>query len=225
MPGCVFFGVRLFSECCALEKVGIITEKPCRLANGAVIAPYVFESCAKLSQIHLPQVCAMTDIVTPSSPPGGLSHGSFHSAGIRCVTLGEETIFLGHRAFENCKQLSQVDISSTKLDHLHMHTFSHCQSLQKVILPPSLREIRAEAFVGCTGIALPEQIRYIGHRAFGGCSKLAHLAHRRSRKTTWRRPYAAHNAFEDCHALDTPWWLHYIPLDGTDWMVPPSHHT
>ena len=114
-----------------LKKCGIITEKPCRLANGAVIAPYVFESCAKLSQIHLPQVCAMTDIVTPSSPPGGLSHGSFHSAGIRCVTLGEETIFLGHRAFENCKQLSQVDISSTKLDHLHMHTFSHCQSLQK----------------------------------------------------------------------------------------------
>ena len=146
-------------------------------------------------------------------PPGGLSHGSFHSAGIRCVTL--------HRAFENCKQLSQVDISSTKLDHLHMHTFSHCHSLQKVSLPPSLREIRAEAFVGCTalgGIALPEQIRYIGHRASGACS-------RRGRKTTWRRPYAAHNAFEDCHALDMPWWLHYIPPDGTDWMVPPSHHT
>ena len=188
MPGCVFFGVRPFSECCALEKVGVIIEKPCRLANGAVIAPYAFESCAKLSQIALPHVCAMTDIVTPSSPPGGLSHGSF-------LTLGEETIFLGHRAFENCKQLSQVDISSTKLNHLHMHTFSHCQSLQKVILPPSLREIRAEAFVGCTAlssIALPEQIRYIGHRAFGGCSRLAHLAYRRSRKTTWRRPYAAH---------------------------------
>ena len=163
MPGCVFFGVRLFSECCALEKVEIIT-KPCRLANGAVIAPCVFESCAKLSQIHLPQVCARTDIVTPSAPRG-LSHGSFHSAGIRCVTLGEETIFLGHRAFENCKQLSHVDISSTKLDHLHTHTFSHCPRLQKVILPPSLREIRAEAFVGCTAlssIALPEQIRYIG---------------------------------------------------------------
>ena len=26
-------------------------------------------------------------------------------------------------------------------------------------------------------------------------------------------------------ALETPWWLHYIPPDGTDWMVPPSHHT
>ena len=100
MPGCVFFGVRHFSECCALEKVGIITEQPCRLANGAVIAPYVFESCAKLSHIHLPQVCAKTDTVTPSSPPGGLSHGSFHSAGIGCVTLGQETIFLASTTAE-----------------------------------------------------------------------------------------------------------------------------
>ena len=106
MPGCVFFGVKLFSECCALEKVGINTENPCRLASGAVIAPYAFESCAKLSQLALPHICAMTDIVTPSSPPAGLSHGCFHSSGIRYVTLGEETVFLGHRAYENCKQLT-----------------------------------------------------------------------------------------------------------------------
>ena len=82
--------------------------------------------------------------------------------------------FLGHRAYENCKQLTQVDISSTKLAQLHTHTFSHCRSLQKVTLPSSLREIRAEAFVGCTaltGLAFPSQLRYIGHRAFGGCSK------------------------------------------------------
>ena len=73
--------------------------------------------------------------------------------------------FLGHRAYENCKQLTQVDISRTKLDLLHMHTFSHCQSLQKVTLPPSLREIRAEAFVGCTALnslALPALYRTQG---------------------------------------------------------------
>ena len=228
MPGCVFFGVRLFSACCALEKVGIITENTCRLANGAVIAPYAFESCAKLSQLALPHVCAMTDIVTPSSPPAGLSHGCFHSSGIRYAALGEETVFLGHRAYENCKQLTQVDISRTKIDLLHTHTFSRCQSLRKVTLPPGLREIRAEAFVGCialNSLTLPSQLRYMGHRAFGGCSKLACLTYRRSRKTTWRRPYAAYNAFEACYMLDTPSWLHYLPSNGSDWNVPPSHHT
>ena len=139
MPGCIFYGVRLFSECCALEKVGIITETPCRLANGAVVAPCAFESCAKLRQLALPRVCAMTDTVIQASPPAGLSPGCFHSSGIRYVTLGEETVFLGQRAYENCKQLTQVDISRTKLDLLHMHTFSHCQSLRTVI-PATLSE-------------------------------------------------------------------------------------
>ena len=162
---------------------------------------------------------AMTDIVTPSFPSGGLSHGSFHSAGIRCVTLGEETIFLAI----NCKQLSQVDISSTKLDHLHMHAFSHCQSLQKVILPSSLREIRAEAFVGCTAlssIALPEQIRCIKHPAFGSCRASAPCLQEKQ-ENHLEAPYAAHNAFE---CIRHAWW-HCIPPDGTDWMVPPGHHT
>ena len=224
VPGCVFFGVRLFSECCALEKGGIITENPCRLANGAVVAPYAFESCTKLSQLALPPACAITDIVTPTSPPAGIPSGCFHSSGIKRVTLGEETVFLGHRAYENCKQLTQVDISRTRLDLLHMHAFSHCPSLQEITLPPSLREIRAEAF-GCTALSslvLPTHLRCIGHRAFGGCSNLACLTYRRSKKTTWRRPYAAYNAFKACHALKV---APLSPSNGSDWMVPPSHHT
>ena len=57
------------------------------------------------------------------------------------------------------------------------------------------------------------------------CSRLAHFACRRGRKTTWRRLYAARNAFKDCHAFDAPWWLHCIPPDGTDWMVPHENST
>ena len=52
MPGCVSLGARLFAECCALEKVGILTEN--RLACGAVISPYAFEGCARLERIGLP---------------------------------------------------------------------------------------------------------------------------------------------------------------------------
>ena len=43
MPGCVELGVRLFSECCALEQVGTITNGACHLAIGAVIGQYAFE--------------------------------------------------------------------------------------------------------------------------------------------------------------------------------------
>ena len=84
MLGCVAFGVRLFSECCALEKVGIITEGACELAKRAVIGPYAFESCAKLEQLSLPCVRATSDTIPAPSPPAGIPQGCFHSSG----TLG-----------------------------------------------------------------------------------------------------------------------------------------
>ena len=88
MPGCVGLGVRLFSECWALEKVGIISEGASKLAIGAVIGPYAFESCAKLDQLSLPHVRAMSDIVPLSSTPSGIPQGCFHSSGVRNVVLG-----------------------------------------------------------------------------------------------------------------------------------------
>ena len=45
MPGCPFLSARLFAECCALEQVGVLTVRPCRLACGATISPYAFEGC------------------------------------------------------------------------------------------------------------------------------------------------------------------------------------
>ena len=40
VPGRIGLGVRLFFECCALEKVGIISEGTSKLAIGAVMEPY-----------------------------------------------------------------------------------------------------------------------------------------------------------------------------------------
>ena len=46
---------------------------------------------------------------------------------------------LGHRAFESCKSLIQVNIANT--GHiLHMHTFAQCHSLETIMLPICLRE-------------------------------------------------------------------------------------
>ena len=204
MPGCVAFGVRLFSECCALEQVGIIKEGTSVLAEGAMIGPYAIESCAKLEQLCLAHTRAGP--AAPSTPPPqpGIPQGCFHSSGIQSVTLGIDAPYIGHRAYENCKQLVKVDISSTPLDILNMHTFSHCTNLNEISLPPTLQEIQAEAFTGCLALAsidLPDKLRYIAHRAFGECGLLSHLHYRRMVRATWRRPYAAHNAFESCFRL------------------------
>ena len=48
MPGCVELGVRVFSECCALECVRK-SQTGSYLALGAVIGQYAFEECAIFS--------------------------------------------------------------------------------------------------------------------------------------------------------------------------------
>ena len=68
MPGCLFLGARLFAECCALEQVGVLTVRPCRLACGATISPYAFEGCIRLAQIGLPRTRAAAGIQELTSP-------------------------------------------------------------------------------------------------------------------------------------------------------------
>ena len=167
--------------------------------------------------------------VPPMPPPEeGIPQGCFHSSGIQCVTLLADANYVGHRAYENCKQLVKVDISLTTLKTLNMHTFSHCVSLIDICLPPTLQEIQAEAFKGCLALAsidLPDKLRYIAHKAFGDCGQLLHLRYRRDVRVTWRRPYAESNAFESCFRLDLPWWLNCLPPNGDDCTVPPSFQT
>ena len=100
MPGCVAFGVRLFSECCALEKVGIVNEGTSDSAKGAVIGPYAFECCAKLEQLSLPSTRAGPDALTMPSACRDST---------RMLSL--VGVYIGRRAYENCKQLVTVDIS------------------------------------------------------------------------------------------------------------------
>ena len=185
MPGCVSLGARLFAECCALEKVGVLKENSCRLANGAIISPYAFEGCERLAQIGLPPTKAIADIRAPSSTPLGLPIGCFHSSGIQLIRMPQGTTFIGHKAFAQCKQLVEVDLSQTQVDIVHMQVFAHCQSLAHVSLPMYLKEISAEAFEACGSlctVALPQQLRYIGHRAFAGCNKLVCLTYIEVRK-------------------------------------------
>ena len=161
------------------------------LAEGATIGPYAFESCAKLEQQCLAHTRAGPAAPTMPPPQAGTPQGCFHSSGVQSVTLGIDATYTGHRARENCKQLIKVDISSTSLDILNMHTFSHCVKLMEISLPPTLQEIQAEAFKGCLALAsidLPDKLRFIARRAFGECGLLSHLHYRRTVRATWRRP-------------------------------------
>ena len=225
MPGCVEFGVRVFSECCALESVGNIVDGGSHLAIGAIISQYAFEECAKLAHLSLPHVRAVVDSSALTSPQAGLPQGCFFASGVQQVELGEDTYHIGHRALENCKALTRVNLANTGIHTLHMHTFAQCHSLETIRLPNCLREIRAEVFVGCKALerlTLPGSIRYLGYRAFGDCTELFSLEYAWSKQEAWRYPYAADNAFEGCIKLTIPKWLHRIPPKDSDWIAPCS---
>ena len=168
MPGCLHLGARVFAECCALEQVGILTARSCHLARGATISPYAFEGCARLKQIGLPLTKAITGSQDITSPPEGLPTGCFHSAGIQNINFPQCTVFIGHKAFAQCQQLTTVDLSLTQVRTVQVQVFSHCRALAQISLPKYLAEICAEAFEACALLstaALPQPCRSIGHRA------------------------------------------------------------
>ena len=216
MPGCLFLGARLFAECCALERVRVLTENSCRLARGATISPYAFEGCGKLRQIGLPGTKASVDVLSATPPPEGLPTGCFYSAGIQRIDVIRSTEFIGHKAFAQCQQLTAIDLSRTQVSILSMQVFSHCRALTQVTLPWCLTEIRAEAFEACVllcTVALPRQLLSIGHRAFAGRSKLVCLTYRGAEADRCRLQVAA-NAFEGCQALVVPEGICYLSVRG-----------
>ena len=218
MPGCLFLGARLFAECCALERVGVLTGSSCRLARDATISPYAFEGCGKLRQIGLPGTKASIDVLSATPPPNGLPTECFYSAGVQRIDIIRSTEFIGHKAFAQCQQLTVIDLSRTQVSILSTQVFSHCRALTQAILPRRLTEIRAEAFEACVllcTVALPRQLLSIGHRAFAGCSKLVCLTYQGAEANRCRLQVAA-NAFEGCQAqaLVVPEGICYLSVRG-----------
>ena len=106
MPGCVELGVRVFSECCALERVGNILDGGSYLAIGTIIGQYAFEECAKLAHLSLPNVRAEVDSATLATPQAGIPRG--FASGIQQVELGGDTCRIGHRAPCACWRYRQL---------------------------------------------------------------------------------------------------------------------
>ena len=218
MPGCLHLGARVFAECCALEQVGILTARSCHLARGATISPYAFEGCARLKQIGLPLTKAITGSQDITSPPEGLPTGCFHSAGIQNINFPQCTVFIGHKAFAHCQQLTTVDLSLTHVRTVQVQVFSHCRALAQVSLPKYLAEICAEAFEACavlSTVALPQPCRSIGHRAFAECNSLVGLTYR-SAQAGQHDIHVAANAFEGCLALAVPSGICVLSRWGID---------
>ena len=79
-----------------------------------------------------------------------------------------------HNAFSDCRSLTRIDLSSTKITKISKYLFNSCYGLQTVILPNSLTEICEGAFqnTAITQFIFPRNTEIIGAKAFMGCIKL-----------------------------------------------------
>lgn len=91
------------------------------------------------------------------------------------ILNGENYAEIGQGAFKNCKYLTTVDLSATKITTICAEAFYGCESLIEVRLPDTLQWIDESAFYNCkklSSITFPKTIQFIGNEAFAYCSNL-----------------------------------------------------
>ena len=113
------------------------------------------------------------------------------------ITFPKYLRVIGHRAFMNCRFLSEV-ILPDSLQQLGEYAFSSCENLISIRIPDAIRIIPEGLLMGCSGlkrIFLPQQMERIGERAFYRCLQLADVVLPDSLNMI------NDEAFGDCHSL------------------------
>lgn len=99
----------------------------------------------------------------------------YHLRGEITTVIVEEGIeVIGYSAFENCVNLTHVQLPST-LKRIGHDAFKNCQSLEQITLPSGLQRISENVFEYCTNlksITIPDTVEKLGGSLFKNCYSL-----------------------------------------------------
>lgn len=167
-------GENAFAKCTGIEKV-VIPEGITAIENGA------FSGCEALVSVVLPTTLRRLGNAPKMKPsvyswqtPTEIAHdGVFQGTSISSIILPAGMNFLGRKAFQNCKKLTQIDLPNG-IKTIQQHCFSGCSSLKTVFLPDNLVEIETYAFYSTAieKVEIPPSCLQIGRVAFKGCEQL-----------------------------------------------------
>ena len=93
------------------------------------------------------------------------------------VTIEEGVNFIGMRAFQECSNLSTINLPNT-LVTISDQAFEACTELTIVNIPKNVETIGSAAFNSCSGlttITIPDSVISIGASAFNSCSGLTSI--------------------------------------------------
>lgn len=99
-----------------------------------------------------------TNVIIPStynnlpvtSIAGTYGRGAFARKDIKTITIPDSIIEIGQNTFNNCRDLEEINISSTSnLQIIGRNAFSGCSNLRSIYIPTNVNEIGDSAFNNC----------------------------------------------------------------------------
>ena len=119
---------------------------------------------------------SITDIVLPKYLVE-IGEEAFRGSDVTSILMPNTVKSLGTHAFEDCKKLKEVTLSSS-LTLIPMAAFRGCDALQELQVPASVTKIADLAFEasGLKELELPMGVETVGAGAFYNCQQLEKLA-------------------------------------------------
>ncbi len=107
----------------------------------------------------------------------GCDESASGSLTIPDTIVGKKVMCIGQRAFEQCKNLTNITIPNS-VTSIGFEAFHFCSSLTNITIPNSVTSIGSGAFWGCsslTNITIPNSVKWIGSNAFILCNSLTSI--------------------------------------------------
>lgn len=154
----------------SLSKVLVV---PAGLTGKVELPDSVFELAAgafvntQITEVVLPEYLA------------AIPDEAFKGSAIQKITFGSGLTSIGASAFEDCKDLTTVDLGGCELATIGDNAFKNCSALTSLDLPDTLTTIGASAFVGShlATFNIGAQLTSIGANAFDGVSTLTDVTY------------------------------------------------
>ena len=185
-----------------------------------------FYGAKKLKIIHLPKNmtsiptygCARLPSVTTITLPENLVTIN-NSAFLDCPLLESIVIpktiqTIGTYAFSECRNLKTLEVNSEIMNYIPDYMCNQCNSLEKVVLPEKLVQIRTGAFASChnlENVILPNTVTNIAEYAFEYNYKLKSVQY--ADPSIGAMQYLGPYCFQECHSLTELFDLSSI-IDG-----------
>ena len=132
------------------------------------LADEAFKGCYNLETLALPG--AMEEIPYMMAA---------ECVSLKSITIPAATKAIGHRAFENCRLLRDVQFTANgQLTAIGNWAFYNCHELRSIAIPEGVTAVGYAAFYGCTylaDISLPSTVESIADNGFALCAKLGKM--------------------------------------------------